>query len=413
MKPPRLLLVVALAVVGSPTSPALGEDLDAPDPAEVSEAPSKAYQYDHEYFSLRFGGGLLNDYTHVEQNEDNEQQLPALHSEIGIRDLRVLVSGRTPWKPITYTSGYMYDAAKNEWVFRQTGLKISVEPLHGYFFLGRTKEGFSTNKMMVGYYGWFNERSAANDAFIPILADGVRWTAASPGGSIVYNLGAYADPLSDKQSFNKNDWQAVGRVVWLPLGTETEEGLLHLAAEGRVAGANDGKLQYKSKAEGFLLQSSAVDTGAFDADNSLMGGLEGYYVDGPFSSGFEYYVNQVLSSPASDPFFHGGDAFAAYLLTGETHPYKGASGVFEDVIPKKTFFEGGAGAWELAFRLSHVDLDSGTIEGGTLTKITALVNWYLNEQLRFELAYGYGMLDRFDNTGGLHLIQTRVQLQVK
>ena len=35
------------------------------------------------------------------------------------------------------------------------------------------------------------------------------------------------------------------------------------------------------------------------------------------------------------------------------------------------------------------------------------------ESLRFEAAYGYGMLDRFDNTGGMHLIQTRVQLSIR
>jgi phosphate-selective porin OprO and OprP len=409
----RLPLLFTVAIIGSRPSPAHAEDLDAADPSEVTQAPSKTYQYDHEYFSIRFGGGLLNDYNHVEQDEDSEQQLPALHSEIGIRDLRVLVSGRTPWKPLIYTTGYMYDAKKNEWVFRQTGLKLTVEGLHGFFFFGRTKEGFSTNKLMVGYYGWFNERSAANDAFLPILADGIRWTGASPGGGLVYNLGAFADPLSDKQTFNKNDWQVAARAVWLPLGTDTLDGVLHLAAEGRVAGANDGMLQYRSKAEGFLLQSNAVDTGEFEATNSLMAGLEAYYVRGPLSIGSEYYVNQVMSSPASDPFFHGGDVFLAYLLTGETHPYKGPAGVFEDVQPRSTFFSGGPGAWELAARLSHVDLDSGPIEGGMLTKVTALVNWYLNDTLRFELAYGYGVLDRFDNTGGTHVIQTRVQLQIK
>ena len=413
MKPPRLPIILAVAILGSRSPPALGEDLDAADPAEVTEAPSKAYQYDHEYFSLRFGGGLLNDYTHVEQDEDSEQQLPALHSEIGIRDLRVLVSGRTPWKPLVYTTGYMYDAKKNEWVFRQTGLKLSIEALHGFFFFGRTKEGFSTNKLMVGYHGWFNERSAANDAFIPILADGVRWTGTSPGGQLVYNVGGFADPLSEKQTFNRNDWQFAGRAVWLPIGADTLDGVLHLAAEARFAGANDGVLQFKSKAEGFLLQSSAVDTGEFDASTSTLAGIEAYYVNGPFSSGTEYFVNQVDADSSSDPFFHGGDVFAAYLFTGETHPYKGAAGVFEDVRPASTFFSGGPGAWELAVRLSHVDLDSGPIEGGTLTKVTALVNWYLNDSLRFEAAYGYGMLDRFDNTGGMHLIQTRVQLSIR
>jgi phosphate-selective porin OprO/OprP len=413
MKTRRLLFLLTVAIIGSRPSPARSEDLDAPDPDEVTSGTSNAFQYDNKYFSIRFGGGLLNDYTHVEQDDDSEMQLPGLHSEIGIRDLRGLMSGRTPWKPVTYTVGYMYDAGKNEWVFRQTGLKLTVAPLHGFFFVGRTKEGFSTNKLMVGYYGWFNERSAANDAFIPILADGVRWTGTSPGGSIVYNAGAYADVLSEKQTFNRNDWQFAARLVWLPLGLDTRDGVLHLAAEGRFAGSNDGVLQYKSKAEGFLLQSNAVDTGPFDASNSLMGGLEAYYVRGPFSSGTEYYVNRVSASASGDPVFHGGDVFAAHLFTGETHPYRADAGVFEDVKPTSTFFSGGPGAWELAARFSYVDLDSGPITGGTLAKVTALVNWYLNDSLRFEVAYGYGMLDRFDNTGGTHVIQTRVQLQVK
>jgi phosphate-selective porin OprO/OprP len=413
MKTRTLALIVTVAIIGSRPSPAVCEDLDAPDPEEELEAPSKAFQYDHEYFSIRFGGGLLNDYTHVEQDDDSEQQLPNLHSEIGIRDMRVLVSGRTPFKQLTYTTGYMYDANKNEWVFRQTGLKLTIPSLYGYFFFGRTKEGFSTNKLTVGYYGWFNERSAANDAFIPILADGVRWSGTNPGDTFVYNLGAFADRFSDKQTFNKNDWQFVARAVWLPLGKNTVDGLLHLAVEGRYAGDNDGVLQYKSKAEGFLLQSSAVDTGEFPATTSLMGGLEAYYLKGPFSSGTEYFLNKVQSSTAGDPFFHGGDVFAAYLFTGETHPYNGATGAFEDVRPKSTFFSGGPGAWELALRLSHVDLDDGSIEGGRLTKGTAHLNWYLNDVLRLEATYGYGVLDRFGTTGGIHVIQTRVQISIK
>jgi len=413
MMPRSLPLILAIGLVGSRSPPALGEDLDAPDPDESLEGPSKAFQYDHEYFSIRFGGGFLSDYMHLEQDADSGQQLPGLHSEIGIRDLRLLASGRTPWKPLTYTAGYMYDVSKNEWVFRQTGLKLTITALHGFLFVGRTKEGFSTNKLTNGYYGWFNERSVVSEAFIPILADGVRWAGTSPGNELVYNLGAFADPLSDKQSFNKNDWQFIARAIWLPLGANTVDGVLHLAVEGRFAGANDGVLQYKAKAEAFLLQSSIVDTGEFDASSSLMEGLEAYYLRGPFSSGAEYYLNQVSASSSNDPFFHGGDVFGAYLFTGETHPYNQQTGAFEDVRPRSTFFSGGPGAWELALRLSYVDLDSGPIAGGTFTKGTAQLNWYLNDVLRLEAAYGYGVLDRFDTSGGIQHFQTRVQVTVK
>jgi phosphate-selective porin OprO/OprP len=406
----RPLVVLALATVGLRTNAARAEDLDAPDPDK--EGISKAYQYDNKYFSIRLGGGLLIDYVHFEQDADSEDQLD-LHPEIGIRDLRGLASGRTPWSRLTYTVGYMYDAGKNEFRFRQTGFKLGLPELGGYLFLGRTKEGFSTNKFIVGYYGWVNERAVANDAFIPILADGVRWTAHAFGNQLVYNVGAFADPLSEKETFNKNDWQVAARAVWLPIGTDPVAGILHLAVDGRVAGANDGVLQYKSKPEAFFAQQKAVDTGAFEADLSVMAGLEAYYVRGPWSSGSEYFLNQVSASASGDPFFHGGEIFGAYMFTGETHPYNPDTAVFMDVTPRRTFFEGGAGAWELVLRLSHADLDSGAITGGTFTRGTALVNWYLTEALRFEAAYGYGVLDKMDQTGGIHFIQTRVQLQFK
>jgi len=407
----KTVIIIAIAILCACPSTARSEDLDSPDPEEVT--PSKAYQYDHEYFSIRFGGGFLFDYNGFDQNADSQAQLPKLHNEIGIRDLRGLVSGRTPFKPLTYTMGYAYIADNNEWRFRQTGFRVAIPELNGSMFLGRTKEGFSTNKYMVGYYGWFNERSAANDAFIPILADGARWTGTAASNQIVYNVGGFIDAISEKESFNKNDWQFVGRVVWLPIGTDPEAGLLHVALEGREAGANDGQLQFKSKPESFLAQQNVVDTGKFDASSSTMAGVEAYYEAGPFASGLEYYGNWVSSGPANDPFFHGGELFASYLFTGETHPYKAQSGVFEDVIPKKTFFEGGYGAWELGLRVSYVDLTSGPIDGGTFTKFTALVNWYMNAALRLEAAYGYGILDKDDNTGGMSLFQTRVQLQFK
>src|SRR4029079_1320433 len=116
----------------------------------------------------------------------------------------------------------------------------------GDFFFGRTKEGFSTSKIMVGYQGWTNERAVINDASLPILADGVKWNGYIPSGKLVYNIGFFGDAWSQGESFNKHDNQVVGRAVWLPLaGADT--GVLHMAFEVRHALANDGSLQYRSK----------------------------------------------------------------------------------------------------------------------------------------------------------------------
>jgi phosphate-selective porin OprO/OprP len=38
-----------------------------------------------------------------------------------------------------------------------------------------------------------------------------------------------------------------------------------------------------------------------------------------------------------------------------------------------------------------------------------MVNWHLSDNLRLELAYGYGALDRFDLSGHTHFFQSRLQ----
>jgi phosphate-selective porin OprO/OprP len=387
------------------------EDLDAPDP-EILRELSKAYELDTEYFTLRFGGGFLVDYVRFWQDDDSEAQM-ALHPESGIRDLRGLASGRLYWQRLSYTIGYMYDVPPNKWRFRQTGLKLALPELGGYLFVGRTKEGFSTNKLMVGYYGWFNERAAVNDAMLPILGDGLRWTGKLFGGGLVYNVGAFADPLSDEEPFNKNDWQVAARAVWLPIADAAEDHVVHLALDARYAGANDGFLQYRSKPEAFLAQSQAVDTGMFPASRSAMAGVEAYYVRGPWSAGLEYFFNRVSSTPTGDPFFHGGEVFAAYMFTGETHPYNADGAFFTNVVPDSSLFAGGTGAWELAVRGSLVDLDSGLVTGGKLTRFTALVNWYVSRSLRLEACYGFGVLDRSNLESATHFLQTRIQLSIE
>src|SRR4030095_12322467 len=120
-----------------------------------------------------------------------------------VRDLRLLLKGRFKTKrPVTWTCGFMYDGNLEEWLFRETGVMIAVPELWGHFFVGRTKEGFSLNKVMTGYAGWTMERATINDATIPILADGVKWLGYLPKTRLLWNVGWYVDWLNDDQSFS-------------------------------------------------------------------------------------------------------------------------------------------------------------------------------------------------------------------
>ena len=60
-------------------------------------------------------------------------------------------------------------------------------------------------------------------------------------------------------------------------------------------------------------------------------------------------------------------------------------------------------------RYSDVDLDAGTLRGGRFRRITPMVNWHLSDNVRLELAYGYGKLDRFDLSGTTRFFNMRMQ----
>ena len=368
-------------------------------------------EYDGRFITARLGGGFLWDLAAYSQNDNSQEQMTLINRG-DLRDFRLLLKGGFKFAPrLTYTIGYMYDKATGTWRFRQTGLMAEVPELYGSIFVGRTKEGFSTSKIMVGYQGWTNERAAINDAFLPILADGIKWSGYTPNGKFVYNVGWYGDSLSEDESFNKNDHTFAARAVWLP-NTGTDRGLLHLAAEIRSASSDDGFLRYRSKPESFQAESYAIDTGSFAAEHSYIYGLEAYYRPGPFTFGTEYFFNQVKSNEEGDLFFHGGEAFVSYLLTGETKPYNLRGDYFERTSPTRTVFEGGPGAWEVVLRMSYADLDSKNIQGGRFWRVTPMVNWYLSDNVRLEFVTGYGVLDRFGITGGTVFFQSRLQLQL-
>jgi phosphate-selective porin OprO and OprP len=413
----RLAVIVTMTAFASIALPCMGQDKEPELTAAEADGPDPERklvswnEYEGKYATARLGGGFLYDYMGYSQDDESKEQMTLRPSGL-VRDFRLLLKGKFPTLPrLTYTIGYMYDVNQESWRWRQTGLMFAVPELHGSIFLGRTKEGFSTNKAMVGYHGWTIERSTINDAFLPILADGIKWTGSIPSGKFVYNLGWFEDTRSETESFNKNDNQFAARGVWLPFAGQGKD-VLHIALEARYGESDDGQLRYRSKPEAYAAQEYAIDTGTFPAHHSNMVGVETYYRRGPLVVGMEYFFNQVSSEQRGDPFLHGGEVFAAYTLTGEARPYSEKSALFTAMSPARTVFEGGPGAWEVGLRFSYADLDDGPIQGGTFWRITPVLNWHMSDNVRFELAYGFGVLDRFGVKGNLQVFQTRLQLSL-
>jgi phosphate-selective porin OprO and OprP len=371
----------------------------------------KFNEYRGPYFTLRVGGGLLYDLAAYSQDAESKQQME-LENQGKLRDFRVTLKGSFPKIPwLTWSTGIMYDGPTGEWLFRETGVMISVPALSSHFFIGRTKEGFSLNKVMVGYAGWTMERSTINDASIPILADGIKWLGYLPKPGILWNIGYYNDLYSKDQAFSTYHSQFVARLAWLPVASEKTGTLLHLGLNFRYGVPEGHELRLRSRPEAFA-SPYFIETDVFPTARTRMASAEAYYRPGPWLFGMEYFVQRASSGQAGNPLFHGGEAVVTWLVTGETRAYNTRGGFFNAISPTKTLFQGGPGAVELVGRISYIDLDDGTVSGGRFLRFTPMVNWHLSDHVRLEFAYGYGLLDRFGLKGGTQFLQSRIQLSL-
>ena len=369
-------------------------------------------EYEGPFGSIRFGGGFLYDFVAYDQDAPSKEQFPDLSPEWKVRDTRILFSGSFKTKrPISWSTGVMYDWAAEKWVMRQTHVVIAVPEVWGHVAIGRTKEGFSMNKLMIGYAGWTMERQPINDATIPILADGVKWLGYVPKAKILWNLGFYGDALSEGQTFSSYENQISGRFAWVPILSTDGGNLLHIGVSERYGKTKDGKIRLKAR-PGAWAAPFFMDTAEFDASHSNMTSIETYWRPHSVTVGGEYFFQSVDAPASGDPFFHGGEAVVTWLITGETRTYNLRGGYFNQVSPSRPVFSGGPGAWEIVAHSTFADFDDKAITGGKYWRLTPMLNWYLSDQVRLEVAYGYSSLNRFGTVGKTQFFQTRIQLQL-
>lgn len=365
------------------------------------------------FTTFKFGAAFIYEYAGYGPDETTKTQLDSIDAKLedafDVRDFRVLVSGQLKTKrTITWKAGIMYDGDKKEWFIRESGIMIGTPEIWGSIFIGRTKEGISLSKVMNGYSVEAMERHMAIDA-VPILADGIKWLGYLPKQKIVWNTGIYTDWLSKDQGFSTYSWQFAARVAWLPIFSEEKKTTLHIGGNFRIGQPEDNMIRLRSRPESNPAPFF-IDTGTFLSNQSTFIGGEVYYNRGPFMVGTEYMVQKFNANEVGSPAFHGGEIMVSYILTGSHRPYMTSAGIYTFVPVRKSVFEGGLGEIEALVRYSQYELNDGSIQGGSLWKITPMINWFLSSNFRFGIAYGYGVLDRFNEKGATNFFQTRMQI---
>jgi len=152
--------------------------------------------------------------------------------------------------------------------------------------------------------------------------------------------------------------------------------------------------------------TTLISTGALaNVSGAQVYSVEAAATYGPLYFQGEYFWFNVQrdASTGLPPFgapnlkFDGGYAEASYVLTGETHTYNSGNAAYNGIVPTNPFSlaSGGWGAWEIAGRVSRIDLNdqlatAAGVAGGQQTVFTAGLNWYANRNVRLMFNYLHG-----------------------
>jgi phosphate-selective porin OprO and OprP len=232
---------------------------------------------------------------------------------------------------------------------------------------------------------------------IGIKGSGARWMGA---------LTLTGRTVNDAE-VNDSQTSVVARVAGL-LATSADYNLHVGASETYVlhppdagidaAGVRYG-VRYRSQPELRVDSTRLIDTGSVDATNAFATGVElaGNWRNFLFQGEQFWFGIDRRSSTLANPRFSGYYLQSSWVLTGESHRYNMATASYQNPRPYVNAGPGGGwGAWELALRYSHMDLDfheglvnaaipADGIRGGVQNIWTLGVNWYLSPNIKLML----------------------------
>jgi phosphate-selective porin OprO/OprP len=292
-----------------------------------------------------------------------------------------------------------------------------IKPFGGQLAIegGYMKVPYTLDEAMSSNNILFLERASSQVIAINIAAGDGRSAFGTRWYNDVFWAGAYATgpsagAIHSASSTNPNgtteQFGAVARVAGQVISGNDYS--LHLGADAEFLIRpphnlvdNSLTLKLSDRPELRIDPTDIIDTGSIaGVSGAQVYSAEAAATYGPlFFQGeyFWYNVNRNNLPGLPSLKLQGGYAEASLMLTGETHPYIPATAAYGGIIPANPFslWGGGWGAWEIAGRISAIDLNNqlGTatgVAGGQQTIYAAGLNWYVDGNVRFMFDYLHG-----------------------
>lgn len=414
---------------------ALEQQLATPAPA----APAKPATT---FPNVKISGAFQADIGWFGQDETSLDTFGQIQDGADFRRARLGANGN-----VTEQMSYFFQmdfGAFGRPTFTDVWLAINDVPVFGNIKVGQWKHPFSLEVVSSYRYTTFMERSLLFQSFTPFRHVGIGFYDWSEDLNTTWAASAIRTGQDQYGGSISTDggYGLVGRLTHLLHWDEATEGRSYLHVGGAYylnAPPND-RTRFRSIPEFFVGEHAGgavgtsgqaipgaingtpyfVDTLTFDADLVNTFGSELLWVAGPLSVQSEAMA-AVVDRPTGDTLLLGGAYMqVGYFLTGEHRPYDRKAGAIDRIKPFEDFFwvrtcegqgEYGMGAWEVAARVSYLNLNDDNIRGGELTDLTLGVNWYLNPYCKFVANYIHAFLDHpVTGQSGTDIVAVRAQL---
>ena len=399
----KLLRTAMAALVLASTAHAIDDPIYI---AKKTRAPLA--HYGNEDFTVNLAAGVLLDYTRFDQDETNIAQVGKQENQWDLRALRAALFGQFSLfdQKIEYFiacgfSDYLTRDSRKLCSLFDATIAFSLPNDYGKITIGKQKEPWSYE--MVGDSASLMQHERYLNPLFQSRSVGIRYNTTYMKKKGTFSIGVYNDWVENNFKFTDSNHQVTSRITYLPYLSEDRMDYVHLGLSGRYNTGNDGKLRYKGKPESNVADNF-LDTGDIEADHALEFALEGLVSYHGLSLLGEYIQSDVDSKTAGNPHFDGWYVIGGWMLTGEGRPYDPNVGYARRVIP-----QGEYGALELIARYGKVDLDDGSVHGGTMTKWMAGANWWIDAYWKASVSYGTARLNRFDTIGKSDIMLFRVQ----
>lgn len=378
-----------------------------------------------ERWKVKFGGKFIVDGGYLNTHGDVTRAFPDLEgADAVLRRLTVNVAGNIGPR-FNFRAEVDFSEVQD---VMDNWIRFKDIPYLGQLTLGHQKEPFSLDNLTSTHSKTFTEQSLAGDAMSPGRNIGIMANRPLLDEKMTAALGAYFNTGSIKNAGdaknsieNRNGYDITGRLTGLPWYDAEGERLIHLGVslshQIRNDAEDDDGARFRARPESRLTDTRLVDSGEFAVSRSDLLNAELAMVLENLSFQGEIFYTSVDASDFDDPAFWGFYLYGSYFITGEHRNYQASRGLFGRPMPHRptSFKEHEWGAWELALRFSHVDLNDGALKGGIESNWTAGLNWYWSPftRLMFNVIHGH-VRDRETQpaieSGSIDIVQARFQI---